>query len=381
MKKIVAVICEYNPFHLGHLRQLEAIRRQNPDCAVLSLMSGSFVQRGECAILPKYLRAEAAIRSGADLVLELPYPWCCGSAEYFASGAVSLLAALGVDALCFGSESGDAASLTETARRLESDSFRDALATARLRQNTAESDLLLRRRIYRERYGEELPIGANDTLGLEYLLAMRRVGWSAETMILHRSGPESATASREAFRHGDWERLRAMTPEPALSLYRGHAPTPLYAPGNELLALLRLCDPDVLALADGCGGGVSARLIRCAMEASDPADFYARCATKRFTNARLRRAALHGALQTTTEMLREAPLYTLLLAANRIGCDALKRLRKAAVPILTRPAHGRELSASAAVQLTRSRRADSLAMCAFGLSPADELRRSPFLLL
>ena len=88
--------------------------------------------------------------TGVDLVLELPYPWCCGSAEYFASGAVSLLAALGVDALCFGSESGDAASLTETARRLESDLFRDALAAARLRQNTAESDLLLRRRIYRE---------------------------------------------------------------------------------------------------------------------------------------------------------------------------------------------------------------------------------------
>lgn len=115
--KTVGIICEYNPFHNGHAAQLRRIREAfGEDCAVVCLMSGSYVQRGEPAIFPKSLRAEAAVRCGADLVLELPLTASLSSAEGFAAGGVRILTVLGCEALSFGSESGDRNLLMSIAR-------------------------------------------------------------------------------------------------------------------------------------------------------------------------------------------------------------------------------------------------------------------------
>lgn len=117
--KIVGLITEYNPFHNGHQYHLEkALELTNADAAIV-VMSGNYVQRGTPAIMPKHLRAEIALKSGAAVVLELPVCYASGSAEYFALGAVSLLEQLGcVNALCFGTESGDLAPLKKTAKIL-----------------------------------------------------------------------------------------------------------------------------------------------------------------------------------------------------------------------------------------------------------------------
>ena len=89
--KTTAVICEYNPFHKGHALQIDGIRQRGN--AVLCIMSGGWVQRGTPALYNKYARAKAAVSCGADVVLELPYPYCCSAAEYFArSGVVSTIA-------------------------------------------------------------------------------------------------------------------------------------------------------------------------------------------------------------------------------------------------------------------------------------------------
>ena len=90
--KTVAIICEYDPFHLGHKKQIDLVREQfGADTTIISVMSGSTVQRGRLSIYPKHLRAEAEIKNGSDLVLELPYPYCSSSAEHFARGAVALI--------------------------------------------------------------------------------------------------------------------------------------------------------------------------------------------------------------------------------------------------------------------------------------------------
>ncbi len=115
--KIVGLITEYNPFHNGHLYHMqEAVRATKAD-AVIAVMSGDFVQRGAPALLPKHLRARMALEAGVSAVIELPL-WCaCGSAEYFAAGAISLLDRLGcVDTVCFGSECGDIRLLEKAAR-------------------------------------------------------------------------------------------------------------------------------------------------------------------------------------------------------------------------------------------------------------------------
>ena len=100
----IGIICEYNPFHLGHARMLEGLRRQY-DAPLVCAMSGNFVQRGDAAVAHKHARGEMAVRCGADLVLELPTPWAMASAERFADGGVELLTSTGVVShLAFGSE-------------------------------------------------------------------------------------------------------------------------------------------------------------------------------------------------------------------------------------------------------------------------------------
>ena len=117
--KVNGIIAEYNPFHNGHLYQLETSRKRTGADYTVVVMSGNFTQRGEAAILSKYVRTEMALRCGADLVLELPALFAAGSAEFFATGAAALLDRLGVvDYLCFGSECGNAKKLTELAKIL-----------------------------------------------------------------------------------------------------------------------------------------------------------------------------------------------------------------------------------------------------------------------
>ena len=111
--KVSGIICEYNPFHNGHLYHIRRTR-ENGATHIVAVMSGNFVQRGDTAVMDKLERARLAVRSGADLVIELPVQYSLASAENFASGAVHLLDALGaVDELSFGSECGD----TEKLRR------------------------------------------------------------------------------------------------------------------------------------------------------------------------------------------------------------------------------------------------------------------------
>ena len=103
--RVCAVICEYNPFHLGHAYHLRAAREASGADYVLCLMSGALTQRGAFARHDKWLRARAALENGADVVLELPARFACAPAPDFAGGGVALLAALGVVThLSFGCE-------------------------------------------------------------------------------------------------------------------------------------------------------------------------------------------------------------------------------------------------------------------------------------
>ncbi len=101
------IICEFNPFHDGHKYLIESVRRDLCPDAVICIMSGNYTQRGEAALWDKWERAEAAVKGGADLVLQMPVCVSISSAPYFAKGAVDIAAALKTDYLCFGTESGD----------------------------------------------------------------------------------------------------------------------------------------------------------------------------------------------------------------------------------------------------------------------------------
>ena len=183
--KTVGIICEYNPLHLGHQKQIDLIRKQDPDCAVVCLMSGNYVQRGAPAIFDRSLRAKAAVLAGADLVLELPVTVSLSSAEGFAAGGVSLLAPF-CDSLCFGAETADASALMDTANALLTDDFSPILRK-RLEEGlsfpaaraAALSDLGLDRTLLSQ---------PNNILAVEYCKAMISQGCAMRPLPIHRGG-------------------------------------------------------------------------------------------------------------------------------------------------------------------------------------------------
>lgn len=178
--KVNGIIAEYNPFHNGHKYQLEEARTALSADYTVVVMSGSFVQRGAPALLNKYLRAEMALRCGADLVLELPVYYAASSAEYFAAGAVSLLDKLGVvNHLCFGSECGNLNLLQKTAEILvqEPEGYRQLLQE-QLRRGIPfpaareEALALYTAALNAEQNVPKALASPNDILGIEYLKAL-----------------------------------------------------------------------------------------------------------------------------------------------------------------------------------------------------------------
>ena len=190
--KITGLITEYNPFHNGHLYHIQESRRVTGADAVIVIMSGDYVQRGVPAIMPKRLRAEMALKCGADAVFELPVCYATGSAEYFAAGAVSFLDRLGVvDALCFGSECGSLEALTDIAdlllqepagyRALLKDHLRQGLSYPAARAQAVSGYL-------HSPDAAKLLSDPNNILGVEYLKALRKQKSSIRPYTILRTG-------------------------------------------------------------------------------------------------------------------------------------------------------------------------------------------------
>ena len=194
---VAGIIAEYNPFHRGHAWQIQEVRRRlGADTAVVACMSGNFVQRGDFAILAKHPRAEAALAGGVDLVLELPTPWSAATAERFAWGAVFILSALGcVDTLAFGSECGELPPLERCAAAL-----REPRLDKELRRRMGEglSYAAARQQGVEALYGPEaaVPLARpNDTLAVQYLVELAKVGGSIRPFTIPRQGAGHDSAS------------------------------------------------------------------------------------------------------------------------------------------------------------------------------------------
>jgi len=191
--KVNGIIAEYNPFHNGHLYQLNTAIEQTGSDYTIIVMSGNFMQRGTPALMDKFLRAKMALLCGADLVLELPAYYAASSAEYFAMGGVTLLDKLGVvNHLCFGSECGDISILQKIAKIFTNEPAEFATL---LRQNlkegqsfpTARTNALLAYDNSLADYKEVLS-SPNNILGIEYCKALLRRGSRMEPVTVKRMG-------------------------------------------------------------------------------------------------------------------------------------------------------------------------------------------------
>lgn len=380
--QVAGIIAEYNPLHTGHTGLMARVRETlGPGTAVVCAMSGQFVQRGGAAILRKHVRAEAAVRDGADLVLELPLPWAVSSAERFAAGGVEVLAATGaVTHLAFGSECGDAAVLTEIARCLTTEAYH---AGVRRFLNEGMSFAACRQSVVRELLGPEkaaLLETPNNNLGVEYCKALLLRNSAIRPLAFLREGgahdsadavPGSAGAIRRLLRQGRREEALSLMAPSMAPLYRseedaGRAPVLLETCQRAILSRLRsMSEADFAALDQG-REGLYRRLYAASRSAATLDALLEDAKTKRYAHARLRRMVLWAYLGLTPEDFPETVPYLRVLAANETGRTLLARMRKtAAVPVLTKPADVRQLSPAAQALFALEVRATDLYALAY----------------
>lgn len=343
--KIIGIVAEYNPFHTGHAWHIQETRRLfQEETAVVAVMSGNWVQRGECAIIDKWTRAEMALAGGVDLVLELPTVWAIASAEGFARGAIALLAATGVvDVLSFGSECGEIPSLRELARCLNSPGFSQALRRA---LGPKKSFAQCRRQAVEALLGEDtaalldLP---NNNLGVEYL---RFVPPDMEAVTIPRRGAghdspaegdgfPSASLLRQKLRAGEVTGVSPFLPLP----WKGEAADMKHLERALIARLRSMTLAEAETLPDS-GDGLAARLLCAARQTASLEELYALTKTRTYAHARVRRLALYALLGLREADRPAAPPYIRVLGFTRRGRDVLREMnQRAALPFSVKPAH------------------------------------------
>lgn len=344
----VGIICECNPFHGGHQHLIRQARASGADVVVCA-MSGSFVQRGEAAIVDARLRSRTLLCGGADVVVELPYPFCASGAEYFARAGVEILDRLGVNELWFGSECGDIALLSQLAEAAESEAFQKRYAeVAAGGSPTAEAYF----RVLGEVAGVESTCFSNDILGIAYLRALRACRSSVQPVTVKRVGSAyldesvakgsypSATALRRLWRERGLDAILPYLPKEvaALLLSEENIQTAdLRYAERWILGQLRVAEPSVIEQGAELGGGLGNRLAMLARESSSLEELLRLAATKKYPNARILRGLLFFMTGITPTDLRAPIAYVRLLAANRTGCDYLALTRRTAqIKVVTR---------------------------------------------
>jgi predicted nucleotidyltransferase len=392
--KATGIICEYNPFHTGHAHQINEIKKKGD--AIVCLMSGHITERGEFAIADKYTRAACAIRGGADLVLELPFPYCSSSAEFFADAGVGALISLGVDEINFGSENGDRDALLRAARLTSSEKF-----DAEYRKKLADQPNLGAAQAYfmtcRD-MGISDELLSNDILGVSYFKVALKRGFEEKLTVIRREGSAYSEAQIENGKHPSATALRRELRERGASaldlmptdakavlmgaINDGLAPTDSKKLTSAYLSFFRLAEPRCLSEFAEASGGLADRLCAAAAESTTLDEFFDRAAAKRYTDSRVRRAAINCMLGVKPDDLRAAPAYLLLLAANEKGRKLLASIRKSAeIPIVTKPADADSISSAAARQSELSRRVDALFCQTLPKEKAasEYIKRSPFI--
>ena len=383
------IIAEFDPFHLGHQRLFDEVRRTlGEDTPIVVAMSASFTQRGGAAVCSPSARAEMALRAGASLVLEMPVHFSTASAETFAKGGVETLAATGVvDTLCFGSETGDLTMLRWLALAIDTPYFKMCLKD---RLGEGLSFAAARQKALEQVMGPEVqvPEGANDLLGTEYL---RFLPDGMDALAIRRTddghgGAQSATRVRELLHAGEWEAACALLPGHSGDILRrehqyGRCPGSLQWAERAMLYKLRtMTAEDFAAIAD-CTEGLEQRLTASAATSATLEHFYAAAKTKRYAHARIRRIALRAFLGITD--LPEHVPYLRVLGADEVGLGLLKQMKRTAtLPVITKPAHGYNLPPKAREVYLKARQADDLwGLCVERVRPNGECWRDTPVLL
>lgn len=376
--KTAAVVAEYNPFHSGHKYQLEKTRAAGAT-HIVCIMSGNYVQRGEAAVYDKYLRASAAVKCGADLVVELPLPWATGTAQTFARGAMGIAKALGnIDMLSFGCENSDLPTLEMLAETLYSKEYESKISSM-LSQNATFASL--RQRAVEELCGKDVAAlleKPNNILAVEYIAAAKNMCCNFEYNAVSRLGDgynedvysgkgfASATAIRESIRSSAFD--ASLVPEEVRALYSAD-----YSDFSRLdravLFKLRQLSVEKISAAPDISEGLENRIYSAIKEAVSVEDLLEKIKTKRYTAARIRRIILSLFLGVKAEDSFGTPPYIRILACNEKGREILANAEPS-LPLVGRASQLKELDGRAGELFALECKADDIYALSFA-SPRE----------
>ncbi|BCR03891.1 UPF0348 protein YlbM [Desulfuromonas versatilis] len=346
--RAVGLITEYNPFHNGHLHHLQRSKSVADAEVAVAVMSGHFLQRGEPALVDKWVRTEMALAAGVDLVLELPFPFACNSAPYFAQGAVQALDALGgVESVCFGSESGELGTLEGCAQLLLDQEETLAGRTGELlRTGVGYPEARARAS------GELSPSPAigdllatpNNILGIEYLKALRATGSAIRPLTIPRIGAgyhDVEAVGEIASATGIRRMVDAGTPVEAF------IPSTCRAPLLQALAEGRCLDTESLHRlllarlfrgAESLRGlyqleeGIETRLVEAAESSTGYDGLVGSARPRQFTRTRIQRLLAYLLNEVSAAQMADflacGPLYLHLLGSSAKGREFLSANRK-----------------------------------------------------
>ncbi|MDR1135288.1 MAG: nucleotidyltransferase [Clostridiales Family XIII bacterium] len=353
--RVAGIIAEYNPFHNGHLWHLEKTKEITGADACIAVMSGDFVQRGEPAILDKWKRAEAAVRSGVDLVIELPFLYSCNSAEFFAKGAVRLLSATGaVTHISFGSEIGELEPLMKAASILasEADDFREHLRAALksgMSYPAARSAAV--REISSAETAEVLK-QPNNILAVEYLKQLIRLDSDIIPVTFAREGagyfesePKVGIAGAGALRKmmcsNGVHTAKDYVPAEAYGIYEASQED--FAEIDNFFTMIayaaRMKSADELSAIMSASEGLENRLKKALDNANGISGLISAAKSKRYTETRIKRFLFHTLFGVTgiefDELDAHEPAYFRVLAMNAAGRRILKAMTDGGLDVIT----------------------------------------------
>lgn len=364
---VVGFITEYNPFHYGHKYHLEqSIKKTNADYTI-SIMSGSFLQRGEPSLIDKWTKAKMAIDNGVDLVLELPFIFSSQSAELFAYGGVKLMDSLNiVDYLAFGSEIGELEPLTQIASILSNEPkyykeklkyyLSSGLSYSASRSNALEEYMDITYPNNHYNYKEILN-SSNNILGIEYLKTLIKIDSKITPIAIKRSGSNyndlnfsngfaSATAIRNLIKTNSLNSIKGLVPTETYScleeyLTKYNCFNYLENYNQIFLYLIRTLDKSKINNLLDIESGLENRMIEQGSKNNNIKEIIDNIVTKRYPRTRIQRLFIHLLNQldsnTFKELYKYYPSYIRVLGANKKGLILLNKIKKnSSVPIITK---------------------------------------------
>ena len=332
MSKSVGIVAEYNPFHTGHRYQIDQLRQLGFEHIAVA-MSGSCVQRGSFAFMDKFSRRKMAMENGADIVAEIPYPFSARSAEGYAMAGIQTLKAMGVNAISFGSESGDSALLQDIAEYLLTDEYKSLLkkylsdnfsfATAREKAIFDKFDI-----------NKDVVSASNDILAIEYIKACIILGWKPEIIAVKRQGAAysrteaaggyaSATGIRKMVSEYRQDSVLKYIPAESRETFiknldRGNYFISDSAAEKAILFTLRQKTAEDFARLPDCNEELSHSFEKAICTAYSVESLFDALPTKRYTRARLNRIILASILNTDNSFPQDIQ-YVRILGFSKRG--------------------------------------------------------------